>query len=71
MADDPNAGADVTCPLCRDEVTTVERNKQDKPYFYCSEYEAAVNMNAPVAHSERFLEQFLVDEESGLPARRE
>lgn len=59
MADDLLEGTEITCPLCREETATVERNKKDKPYFYCAEYEAAVNMNAPVAHSETFLRQFV------------
>lgn len=59
MAEDLLEGAEITCPLCRGETTTVKRNKQDKPYFYCAEYEAAVNMNAPVAHTESFLRQFV------------
>lgn len=64
MVDALAEGTEITCPLCRGETTTVKRNKQDKPYFYCAEYEAAVNMNAPVAHSENFLRQFVTDDAS-------
>lgn len=59
MAEQLTEGTEIACPLCRGETTTVKRNKRDKPYFYCAEYEAAVNMNAPVAHTESFLRQFL------------
>lgn len=58
MADELPEGTEITCPLCGEETTTVKRNKKDKPYFYCAELEAAVNMNAPVAHTESFLRQF-------------
>lgn len=61
MIGDLPEGTEITCPLCRGETTTVETNSQDKPYFYCEEYQAAVNMNAPVPHTEAFLRQFLED----------
>jgi hypothetical protein len=58
-------GTTITCPLCREETTTVQRNKNEKPYFYCAEYEAAVNMNAPTSHVESFLREFLVEGDGG------
>lgn len=54
-------GTEITCPLCRSETTTVKWNKREKPYFYCHEYQAAVNMNAPAAHSEQFLGEFVIE----------
>jgi hypothetical protein len=59
MPDELAEGTTITCPLCREETTTVERNKSGKPYFYCAEYEAAVNMNAPTSHVEGFLREFV------------
>jgi hypothetical protein len=59
MPDDLADGTTMTCPLCREEKTTVQRNESDQPYFYCAEYEAAVNMNAPTSHVEGFLREFV------------
>jgi hypothetical protein len=34
MSEELPDGTRITCPLCREETTTVERNERNKPYFY-------------------------------------
>lgn len=56
-------GTEIVCPLCRDESTIYQRNKSMRPYFLCRQFQAPVNLNAPLNVSEEFLIEFVVDEE--------
>lgn len=56
MADELPGGTTITNPLYRAERTVVGRNSNDEPYF---EQEAAVNVNAPAAHSDAFFREFV------------
>lgn len=63
MASEIQSGTEIICPLCREETTIMEKNKNMKPYFLCRELQAPINLNAPLSVSEGFLTEFVAEDD--------
>lgn len=58
-----------TCLLCRDEEVEYRENKNERPYFQCSRFNAIVNLRPTGEKAETILSQAVeVDPEDAPPA---